>query len=207
MLGTDRETFETRMRELFAGLDKPVTDARIEACWKGLAKMSLVEFGRCCDLLLEEITEDVDLLRRLQRSFTASDVWAAKRRLRARGAASQPQASEPEWSGDGWDIQANRMLLGYLGDQVRAGIRYCDDDTAAGRRSAREPSQETCDLTAPLLAYKSAWAQDMRELHAEQGHVTADQELRTFRDCMRRANAEVDQVRERYAQARRRAAA
>jgi hypothetical protein len=51
MQSTDRAEFEEQMKILCAAYDKPLGD-RIEAYWKGLAKMSLVEFARvvewCC---------------------------------------------------------------------------------------------------------------------------------------------------------------
>jgi len=200
VLSTDREEFVKRLRVLFAGLDKPLGEAKETAFWIALAQMSLIEFGRCCDFVLEEL-QDGDKRREYTTRFTPGDVWTARRRLRAKvSAAVQEQTGAPpaQWAGDAWDIRANLALRGYFDDQTRRGIHYCDSETLEGIRPAHTPSDETRALIAPLLAYKRAWAQDMRELHAEQGFVSADVQRRTFLECMRRADVEVDLVRQEY---------
>lgn len=177
MLSTDREEFLKRLRVLFAGLDKPLGEAKEDAFWKGLANMSLIEFGRCCDLVLEELA-DRDRLLEYRKMFTPGDIWAAKQRLRVRAAAkaTQPE-SKQVGTGDAWDIRANHLLLGYIGDQARCNVYYRGDQIK------------------PLVAYKHAWAADMREA-AEQGQCpSVDDQRRSFLDCMRRADAQVEQMR------------
>jgi hypothetical protein len=198
MLSTEREEFLQRLRVLFAGLDKPLGEAKEDAFWKGLANMSLIEFGRCCDLVLEELV-DRDRLVEFRKMFTPGDIWAAKQRLRVRAAARPTEPdSKRVWTGDAWDMRANRLLLAHLGDQARAGVHYCDEETRQGLRKAGEPSDESRALMAPLIAYKHAWAQDMRESADSEGRVPISVQMAAWRDCMQRANVEVDRIRAEY---------
>ena len=91
MQASDRAEFETILEELFAAFDKPLTDAKREAFWKGLQRMTLVEFARCRDLLLEELSDGEP-----RRTFAVSDVWAARHRLRARSAQPIAERSSLE---------------------------------------------------------------------------------------------------------------
>lgn len=204
MLSIDRENFEKSLRELFAGLDKPLYDPKVEAFWKALAHMSLLEFSRIVESMLQEMAEDADKARQWHDRLTPGDVWMAKRRLRARVARAIDEQTQPAsiWSGDIWDVQANRLLLGYINDQARASVHYCCDETRSGRRRASEPSQESRDLTQVLVDYKNAWARDMREMAEHPGGVPKQTQLQSFMECMRRATIEVDAVRNYYAQQR-----
>jgi hypothetical protein len=204
MLSTERDDFDKLLAQLFAALDKPLHDAKREGFWKALSQMGLAEFSRAIDLLLQELAEDADKARVWHDRLTPSDVWSARRRLRARGAASSGQVgpAEKPWAGDIWDIQANRLLLGYINDQARAAVHYCCEETRSGRRRASEPSQESRDLTQVLVDYKNAWARDMREMAEHPGGVPKPTQLQSFMECMRRATIEVDAVRAYYAQQR-----
>lgn len=203
MLTTDEPEFLKHLRVLFGGLDKPLGESKEKAFWKALNDMSLIEFGRCVDFVLEEL-KDGDKRAEYRKSFTPGEIWATRRRLRSRAAPQQQNATQPVWTGDGWDIRANRLLLGYIGDQARVGVYYSCAQTQLCTRKAHNPSEESDALTAPLIAYKNAWADDMREATAERGGEAppiADQR-RTFMDCMRRADEAVDEVRAQYAQMR-----
>jgi len=198
VLSTDREEFVKRLRVLFAGLDKPLGEAKETAFWKALAQMSLIEFSRCCDFVLEEL-QDADKRKEYLRSFSPGEIWQAKSRLRSRTFSRPDHETETTWTGDSWDTRANEALMGYIGDQARLGIHYCDDATRMGLNSSREPTDETRQLIAPLIAYKNAWATDMREIHSEKGFVSKDEQVRQFRACMARADEEVKRLREWYA--------
>jgi hypothetical protein len=189
----DRPEFDVQLSMLCAGYNVPIGD-RSEAYWKGLAKMSLMEFSRCVDQALGEGGPD--------RIPTTGQMWKLLKELRSQRTTTPWRPTETPWHGDGWDTQANRFLLGYIGDQARAGAHYCDEQTRSGARSAEKPSQETRALTAPLVAYKNAWAQDMRDMANERNEVPMDVQKATWADCMRRANLEVQQIRESYAQER-----
>lgn len=207
MLSTDREEFLKLLRVLFAGLDKPLGEAKEEAFWKSLAQMSLIEFGRCCDLVLQELG-DGDVRKDYTRSFTPGHVWSAKRRLKSRASANEPSVPEKPWTGDNWDVRANHLLLGYLGDQARLGIYYSSVDEQGFHLTTEwKALPETEDLTRPLVEYKKAWAQDMRETDAEGRIPTAEEQFASFRECMRRADLEIDEVRSRYARFRQKVAA
>lgn len=184
MTSGDRAEFERELAVLFAAIDKPVTEARSEAFWRGVAKMSLPEFSRCIELLLRELSEG-----ETPRYFSVSDLWAAKRRSRAPPVTYMHQQSAPG-SWDGWDVRANHLLLKHL------SMRLAADSRAYGPRRSCLPG-ETCyspeqeRATIVLLGYKHAWARDMREAAAELGEVRIETQREAWRDCMARAEAEI----------------
>lgn len=75
----ERLAFETILGEMFAAIDKPLGDAKVEAFWKGLQRLSILDMARIRDEMLAtlETTEPPKI-------FSVSDIWAIKRRLRAR---------------------------------------------------------------------------------------------------------------------------
>jgi hypothetical protein len=202
MLTTDREDFIKLLKMLFAGLDKPLGEAREAAFWKALEQMSLTDFSRTCDFVLSEL-EDGDKRKDWGQRFTPGDVWAAKRRLRSRAPAGQaPSIKKTPWVGDAWDTRANLLLLGYIGDQSRKGISYCspkDACTASRRDENWAADSETGQMTHILVAYKNAWAQDMRESQLPDGSVPMEIQKSGFYDCMGRADAAIDEIRAEYA--------
>jgi hypothetical protein len=196
MLSTEREEFVRRLRVLFAGLDKPLGEAKETAFWIALASMSLIEFGRCCDFVLEELA-DGDKRREYGARFTPGDIWTAKRRLRAKVSATVREQTEPArapFVGDDWDIQANMHLLTHVMRRALGGVHYASvqDRTRLHRGPDWRGDPETQALTAPLVVYKNAWARDMREWGSE---PSPEQKRAAWADCMRRADAEVDQIR------------
>lgn len=169
----DREAFEVILAELFAALDKPLMEVKRDAFWKGLAKMSIIEFSRCRDLLLEEMADCSE-----RKTFGVSDIWLAKRRLRA--APSPRVDSAPKWTGDHWDEKANIHLLGYVLRQCQRKHYY---DVYA---------------TKILVQYKNNWARDMREgnLNTATGECEAlalAEQQRDWTDCMARAEEAIAQ--------------
>jgi hypothetical protein len=200
MLSTDRDEFVKLLKVLFAGLDKPLGETKEVAFWKALERMSMSDFSRCCDQILEDL-EDGDRRAEWAKRFTPGDIWAAKRRLRSRSSGNQqPEFVEKPWRGDSWDMRANRLLLGYIGDQARAGVSYCSQhDRGFHLTPEWQPLSETVALTQPLVDYKNAWAQDMREAADPSNCVPIDQQMAAWNDCMRRANAEVELIRQRSA--------
>lgn len=79
----ERGAFETILGEMFAALDKPLGEAKTEAFWKGLQRLSILEMARIRDELLSELESTEP-----PKSFSVADVWALKRRLRARAPAT-----------------------------------------------------------------------------------------------------------------------
>ena len=158
MQAEDRGVFEKALTELFGALDKPLTEAKREAFWKGLNQMSLVEFHRCCDYLIDQLSE-----HEAPRTFSVSDIWSAKRAMRA--PAPEPHL-EPVM--DPWGIAANKHLLAHLVRKVLA--------------------KQPIASHSRYIEYKNAWARDMREA-CENGAVPIAFQRESWADCMARAEA------------------
>lgn len=187
----DRSAFDTRLAQVFGAIDKPFSPARADGFWKGLERMSLQQFNRACDQVLRELEAG-----EAPRTFTVASVWRAYKALRA--AAPEQPITRP-WQGDVWDERAGLRLLVYIRNQAAAGVHYCCPRTRMGLHPARlEPTPETAQLTAVLVAWKNAWARDCREESPAPSRETAD---RWWSDCMQRAEVEVAAVRARYATA------
>lgn len=171
MQDADRPEFERLLRELFGALDKPLTEHQRNAFWKGLARMSLTEFERCCDHILREL-EGGEPPRR----FGVDSIWAARQQLRA---SAPPEVSKPRDDGfrcDRWDIAANRHLLAYLVRQI------CER-----RRGLNAEAVQT------LIEAKHRWAATMRDIDAGcGGHgVPVEDQRDIWRECMRQAEDEI----------------
>lgn len=165
MLATDKPAFETLLKELFAAIDKPLGDAAIEGFWKGLNQMSLMEFSRVRDLLLSDLSE-----HEAPKKFSVSDIWAAKKRLRA---APAPVASDqPEWTGDVWDIAANNRMMGLMW------------------RAALARSSLTAAQVRTYVAFKNRWA-DLMRVSAVNGGVPVAEQNQCWQECLRMAEQEV----------------
>ena len=106
MQSTDRDEFKVQFGILCAGYDKPVGD-RDEAYWKGLAKMSLLEFARCVEFCLgEEGPEKMP---------TAPGMWNIRKRLKAKPAEITLPARVMNHGIDGHIyFFANRLLLRHM---------------------------------------------------------------------------------------------
>lgn len=163
-MDTSREKFDAALAELFAVLDKPFNQVKADAFWRGLQTMSFVQFCRARDQVVRELQESEP-----PRTFTPHSLWAALKRLRAHGPSEPPK--ESDWLGDGWDIQANLRLLSYIRNQGAVGVYYA-----------------SAELTAPLVAFKNAWARDCRE---EVSTPTRETQERWWRECMARAEEQI----------------
>ena len=104
---------------------------------------------------------------------------------------------------DRWDIAANRHLLAYL---MR---RMAENPHAYGRPASylamrviarrenqnADASPEFVRAVETLVAYKRAWAQDMREWvdpeTGEVGRPSVDAQKAAWEDCMARAEADI----------------
>lgn len=166
MHADDRKAFDTVLAELFGAIDKPLGEATREAFWKGLAKMTLLEFSRCRDLLLDEFSQG-----EAPRKFGVPDIWAAKKRLRA-SAPETPKTDD--WHGDDWDIAANNHLMAVVMRAMLAKRVYTPEETRT------------------LVAYKNRWSQLMRESDTGQG-VPPNEQRDCWRECMRMAEERITQ--------------
>lgn len=90
-----------------------------------------------------------------------------------------------------WTALANTNLLRHVLTQASKGVHYSD--------AQRNPmTQESWDLTAPLVDYKNAWVRDMLDYEQEHGSVPDKEGKRQWDQCMDRAEAAVNEVRSRY---------
>jgi hypothetical protein len=121
---TDREQFEVQLSLLCAGYGVWVGD-RPEAYWKGLAKMSLIQFARCVEFALsEEGPEKVP---------NVHELWKIHKGLRAKGAVQDGASSPPESEYPKWLRRVNLLFLAYL-MRRRLGDREQSDINLARRR-------------------------------------------------------------------------
>jgi hypothetical protein len=165
----ERKAFDANLAEIFAAIDKPLGDATREAFWKGLQDMSILEFARIRDLLLQDFRERDEPPRK----FTLGDIWTTRKRLRA---AAPPKDDTPKWDGDVWDQVANQQLLRHITTRIPADpLRY-------GHRSEL---RFATNINA-LVAMKNRWAAIMREAAGPDG-VPASEQRQCWDECMRQA--------------------
>lgn len=181
MHADERNAFDVILGEIFHALDKPLGEAKQEAFWKGLQQMSIVEFARCRDHIIDNMRRGTT-----PKTFSVGSVWEVKRELRASSPERQQQ-SHRTWSGDGWDMTANNRFYKYLYSRIYRSPR-----------SWGEPgSQSQVDATKIAVEHKNAWARDMREVALfEPGNnqplePTREEQDRAWRDCMARAETEI----------------
>lgn len=91
-----------------------------------------------------------------------------------------------------WTTLANTNLLRHILTQASKGIHYSD--------AQRNPmTQESLDLTCPLVDYKNAWVRDMLDYEQEHGSVPEKEGKRQWDQCMERTESAVKEIRARYA--------
>lgn len=190
MQESDRAEFEVILAEMFAAIDKPLWEAPRNAFWKGLRKMSLIEFSRCRDKIVADLADG-----ETPRKFGVSDVWVAKNKLRVT-APIMPVGDG--WPGDDWLAAANQHLLKYIRTQLAA------DSQRYGRgpsyRAMTEPARvadKTLDAAPEfvrnvntLVKYKNIWTDQMR-LSATADGVPIEEQQEVWAECMKRAEAEI----------------
>lgn len=163
MHANDRPAFDVMLAELFGALDKPLTDAKREGFWKSLEKMSLVDFGRARDMLLRDLA---DVTPGMWKQFTAGDIWAAKKALRAKAPVFQHEKANPAedalW--DGWALAGNRYLLALVMRLPKLGKL-----PPVGPGGCNRPSQALVDFTWRMTDAKNHWVRDMRDLDSGEG--------------------------------------
>lgn len=101
----DRHEFDTQMSLLCAGFNVPIGD-RSEAYWKGVIRMSLMEFTRCVEHALgEDGPEKIP---------TCSQLWGIRKQLRAqaRVVVVEQKAREVEYTNA--QREANLLLIDWL---------------------------------------------------------------------------------------------
>lgn len=104
MNNTERKQFEDELAVLFGGFPQFLTPPRIEAYWRGLARMPLAVFRRCVDQALGESG--------LEKLPTVNTLWQISRTLRATAPSSQ-QAQQPSQFDD-YHCLGQKWLLGFI---------------------------------------------------------------------------------------------
>jgi hypothetical protein len=185
----DRDAFRSTLANFFEAVGKPLTESALATYWRALADMSILTFSRCRDAFLEELRKSENP----PKYVTVALIWRLARTLRA---AAPSVGALDTWKGDGWDLVANHRLLAYVRTQGAQGVYYCappDRDLMAPWRGPDwQPTELTRALTAALLAFAKAWAQDMRE----EDNPTLQRQHATWKACMRRAEEQCAQLRE-----------
>lgn len=125
------------------------------------------------------------------------------RELSDRPALPNPAAAV----GDNWTHSANLHLLGYITREVSAkpqryghGPSYeAMTDRARVNDKILDASPEFVACVQVLVSYKNGWAQDMRDESAE-ASPTIERQQAYWAECMARAEAQITQLRESYAE-------
>lgn len=154
MISTDKPEFETQLTMLCQGYGFWLGD-RLEAYWKGLQKMTLVQFARCVEYALsEEGPEKIP---------NTHGVWKIHRELRQWPTAPTPEPPPPEvgkWLGyvNGLFLKYllhRRVTLGETADINLAARRQRCRDIAAwfeGLEAERDPEATMADLERKFKA-------------------------------------------------------
>lgn len=190
MVEADRPEFEKALAELFAAIDKPLGEAQRTAFWRGLSRMSLVEFSRCRDKIVADLAGG-----EAPRKFGISDIWVAKSKLQA---FAPIKAQSDGFLGDDWDMAANRHLLGYITKRMaRNSMIYGEGPSSEAMRDKERMHLANADAhpkfitnVHTLVAYKNRWA-DMMRAAADQDGVPIDEQQEIWTECMRLAEAEI----------------
>lgn len=107
MQPTDRPEFDTHIGLLCSGFNVPATPERLEAYWRGLAKMPLSALARCVEYALGEHGPD--------RIPTAPAMWGIYRATKTeRPDARQGQHAPKPAAFDSIHSYGQRMLLAFL---------------------------------------------------------------------------------------------
>lgn len=122
MQSTDRDEFKTQLAMLCAAYDRVMGD-REEAYWKGLAKMSLVEFARVVDWCVGENGPD--------RLPTTNQCWSLLKQLK-KNTMQLPQIHKRsiKEADDNLLFFANRLLLALmaasdgLGEKLQPCLKF-----------------------------------------------------------------------------------
>ena len=183
----EKPRFHELLNSLFGAHGRTVWDGALAGYWKGLEKMSLMQFERVVGKAIEKLqyTE-----RGVAKVPTVPELWDLHRGTRY----EQPRPQqEPAWTGDAWDVAANLALLAYFERKKgeREIDRYAPDSPYSDRLRHVVVGERTKARTAVMVKWKNLWARDMREDRAEGGNREGKQ---YFADCMNHAEAELDRL-------------
>jgi hypothetical protein len=186
MLSTDRPEFEKQLAVLCASQDVPCTEARIEAFWRALQAMTVLQFTRTVDFMLVKES--------WARMPKPAQVWDAFKRMRA-AAPSEPK--DDGFRGDVWDAAANRYLMGHIAKQMAANPRCYGRPASVKSMQTKREDSPNGDASPEFVANvdrlrqaKALWAEDMRDM-ARDGGVDPEVQRAVWKDWIGRAEAEI----------------
>lgn len=141
----DRKAFDTILGEIFAAIDKPLGDAKTEAFWKALQRLTILEMARIRDEMLASLETS-----EAPKSFSVSDVWALKRRLRAKAPIAgnqQPVNFEAALQNEIARLTANDKpeRAAEFAGIIRQNVRHWEE------RRRRDPEQWRKDVAIAKL--------------------------------------------------------
>jgi hypothetical protein len=152
MTPDEKPQFMKLLSTLFGAHGKPLSEGMIAGYWKGLEKMSLPVFERCCDTAIDKLSFAE---RGQSKTPTVSELWDIKRGFLGRAPVTV-ENNEVFWQGDAWDMAANQLLLRHVST---SGKDYAPD--AHGNPVQVGPL--TIQISKILNKWKEAWARDARE--------------------------------------------
>lgn len=175
------------LAQLFAAdRGKKLDDDTASAYLLALRHMDTPRMARVVERILGDIETNPDEPYRVPQP---GRIWRVAKDMRALPSAPPPRdpielRGAPDQRLDGWDINANTLLLNYL---TLGLVQQAIHGQKATRNAARYASPAA---TAVMLKWRAAWARDMRE----------DRELyegkldgrKAWADCIASAEAEID---------------
>lgn len=177
MLTTDRDEFEVQLKILCAAFDKPLGD-RFEAYWKGLKKMSILEFATVVDFCVGD--EGPEKLP------TTFECWSIKKKLKSKKTdlvIHRPQIDRAATK-DNLAFFANRLLLRHI--MWRGGLGSSSDFEAGHgvKNCQASPELEACLAVKARLVLEFA------------GYIRERDELATKSEFVRVFATEINKVSE-----------
>jgi hypothetical protein len=180
----DKPEFLRLLNTLFGAHGRTVWDGAVAGYWKGLERMSVMQFDRV-------VGKAIDKLQYAERGVakvpTVPELWDLHRGIRNE---TKPVVQESDWKGDDWDSAGNLALLSYLGGR-RDSDRYAPDSPYSHKLRHTVIGERTKARTAILAKWKNAWSTDMREDRAEGGNRDGKP---LFQEYMRLAESEIDRL-------------
>lgn len=163
MTPAEKPRFMELLSTLFGAHGKPLSDSMVQGYWKGLEKMGLTAFERCCD---EAIGKLQYAERGQSKTPTVAELWDIHRGIRR--LPSAPAEKEAAYQGDKWDIAANLLLLSHIRKNVARidAIDYAPDSGTNGARLTY--GEQTIEISKILRNFASQWA-DMRRADEADG--------------------------------------
>lgn len=191
---TDIPADEQARRDLIgqvfaADRGKKCSDESMAAYLLAVRKMDTPRLARVVERLLDGFERGDTEPYRVPQPGT---LWRIARELRFGSQQSRPSPPPLELHGapaqklDGWDLNANTLLLNY----VTLGLVQ---RSAYGQKASRDAGRYAPSAhTAILMKWKNAWSRDMREdRDLYEGKLDGKQ---SWHECMASAEAEIDAI-------------